>query len=164
MGHLLLPGAPRETKISMETRARTPIPNAQYHELSTLELNLAPDYGRKYLGVKVRTGPNPIYNCHGLTFASRRTGIYDDADFRAILSDDGYTEIPEPDSLPGDVVLYFDAQGSLAHSGLVTAAPASPLHIPQIVSKWGKYGEVIHPAHVKPEVYGPERRYYRVTK
>ncbi len=27
----------------------------------------------------------PIYNCHGLTFASRRTGIYELSDVRRIL-------------------------------------------------------------------------------
>jgi hypothetical protein len=164
MTDILIPGRTRETQICLQTRRGNPIPNAQFYELSSFELAQVPDLSRKYLGIIVRTLPNPIYNCHGLTFASRRTGIYE-ADFSEILDNDGYTEVSADQTLPGDIVLYFDEKGSIQHSGIVVERPQqSLLNVPIILSKWGKYGEIIHPAHVTPKEYGITRLYFRITK
>jgi hypothetical protein len=157
------PGYSPETRIIIQTRKGTDISNSQFHELTHFELAQAADLSKKYLGVTIRTSPNPLYNCHGFTFGSRRSGIYD-IDLSKIIQEDGYSEIQLVDVLAGDIILYFDRDGYLSHSGIVTEKPISPLMIPIIVSKWGKFGEIIHPAHLVPDIYGIIRRYYRITQ
>src|SRR5262245_35364311 len=39
-------------------------------------------------------GPCRTFNCHGLTFASRRTWIDKSGEVQKILDDDGYVEVP----------------------------------------------------------------------
>lgn len=161
---ILTPGQSLCTEIALETRAGHPIPNSQSHELTDADLSLASEYDKKYIGVTPRTPPNPIYNCHGLTFASSRTWIYDASALRMILKDDGYTEVARDDVLPGDVVLYYGDYGDIEHSGIVVSKPDEHFHIPFVVSKWGKLGERVHAAYVKPDIYGNDLHYYRITK
>lgn len=173
---LLLPGQSEKTMIILQTRKGSPIPNEQYYEFTASELEEIPNLIKKFPGVTVRTKPNPIYNCHGFTFASRRTWVFD-TNYSEILQDDGYAEIPLNEVLPGDIVLYFDTSGSLSHSGMVievpSERPSAPrivstsehLSVPRIVSKWGKFGEVIHYVHVVPkEYFVASYRYYRITR
>jgi hypothetical protein len=49
------------------------------------------------------------YNCHGLTFASRRTRIYD---VQQVLAEDAYEHIPLNEVEPGDVIVYFYGKGT----------------------------------------------------
>jgi cell wall-associated NlpC family hydrolase len=107
-----------------------------------------------------------VYNCHGLTFAARRTGIDPDAfDFQRLLEEDCYELVDqERNALPGDVVLYYDSSGKLQHSGMVIAGPENGFGFPRVLSKWGRWGEVIHLAHVVSELYGPTREYRRVVR
>lgn len=111
--------------------------------------------------MKTRSGPLAAYNCHGFTFASRRTWIEEVAEVHKILDQDGYREIPLDEALPGDVIVYFAENGDAEHSGIVVAAPEGILKIPVICSKWGGYGEVIHDAN-----YGPYNtgiwKFYRI--
>jgi hypothetical protein len=44
------------------------------------------------------------YNCHGLTFANRRSWISELSEIPKILHDDGYTQVRDEDVLPGDIV------------------------------------------------------------
>ena len=61
--------------IRLETSRRTGIENHQDNEISTFHLNWARDLGRLHPRARPRTSTSALYNCHGLTFASRRTRI-----------------------------------------------------------------------------------------
>lgn len=157
------PSAPHETSITVQTRIGHSIPNYQSHEFSPFEQNLFTVYDRKYSRVNFRTAfPNPIYNCHGLTFAARRTCIIDNKSLQTILEDDGYTEIPKERVLPGDVILYYGPEGDIEHSGIVIAMDQQ-YHLPQVVSKWGRFKEAIHWGNDCPYSF-QHVRYFRVTK
>ena len=95
----------------------------------------------------LRGRSHPNYNCHGLTFASRRTGIpTQGAEIRKVLSQDGYIEVNRADVLPGDILLYWAEDGSLDHSALVVSRPQGEFAIPEVASKWGWGPEVLHSA------------------
>jgi len=87
--------------------------------------------------------PCPIYNCHGLTFGSRRTGVHPtNQSVFSLLDDDGFKEVSPKLTRPGDVILYFDSGGELIHSGIVVAI--LEYGIPRVWSKWGKGYEMVH--------------------
>lgn len=147
--------------IRLQTSKGRDIPNGQNREISAINRNWGPKILAKYFVKSIRTDPSPIYNCHGLTFASRRTRIPDSSDVATILQDDHYKRIERhQDVLPGDIVIYVDENGDLTHSGVVVEND-SPLFVPMICSKWGDGPEVIHAvANVHP-LYGSEHRFYR---
>ncbi len=152
-----------EFTIALVTKSGTPIKNIQSREFSNFEAGQFAVFDRKYPLVRKRTEPNPIYNCHGLTFASRRTQIFQSSDIQIILKEDGYTEIDKSSVLAGDVIVYFDPNGDAEHSGIVVAVLDGPLKSLSIVSKWGKYRELIHSEYDCP--YNLTNiKYYRVTK
>jgi hypothetical protein len=88
-----------------------------------------------------RCGPSPVYNCHGLTFASRRTRIWTDNAIKLILTEDNYAIVEKEFVLPGDIVVYYNA-GDAEHSGIVVEAQ-SPMSI-RVVSKFGSGNELVH--------------------
>lgn len=121
-------------------------------------------YSRK-VGIEKRSEPNPRYNCHGLTLASRRTGITDEGALNDIIADDGYSQISSELVLPGDLIIYYNGEdGTIEHTGIVLSKPsANNLNIPIIYSKWGKWHELIHPANSCP--YNFENvKYFRVIR
>jgi len=61
--------------IRLQTSLGRDIPNVQASEISAFERNWAADLPRKYVNVRFRRDLSAAYNCHGLTFASRRTRI-----------------------------------------------------------------------------------------
>lgn len=152
-----------ESKITVQTRKGWDIPNIQSHEFSQQEQNQFSAMERHYSLVTWRAMPNPIYNCHGLTFASRRTSIFDSSVLQQILDHDGYEQINDADVLPGDIILYFGSNGDIEHSGIVVTIPQSDLKIPRVVSKWGKFKEAEHSAIDCPYSF-QNHRYYRVTR
>ena len=163
MTGVLIPGSFCETDIALETREGKPIPNSQSHEFSPAEIAQYAILERAWAQVEFRTPPNPIYNCHGLTFASKRTGIWETAALHTILNDDGYTEVDGSEVLPGDIILYYTETGDVEHSGIVVTTPNDQLGIPKVVSKWGRYREAVHWAHMCPYEFS-NMRYYRVTE
>lgn len=163
---LILPGARRRgVELALDSALKDHhISNEQGIEISALELAQQRDFERDYGPdvVKRRGGPTPRYNCHGLTFASRRTGVYEDDVVHQILSEDGYNEITTEAALPGDVIMYFGERGDIEHSGLLLTAPAEDiLRISMVCSKWGKFAEVVHPANRCPYNFS-NAKYYRV--
>jgi hypothetical protein len=93
----------------------------------------------------LRVNPNPKYNCHGLTFASKRTSILGDAEIFAILKEDDYREIQYENILPGDIAIYHSESGEIEHSAIIISIPTRDSLIPFVYSKWGVIGpEVIH--------------------
>lgn len=116
------------------------------------ELNQFSDLERTYgQDIQRRVEPTPRYNCHGLSFGARRTCIESPATVRQVLQEDGYVEVTRDVAGPGDFVLYFSEDGDIEHSGLLLQAPAAqPLGVPLVLSKWGRYAEVVHLANRCP--------------
>jgi hypothetical protein len=101
---------------------------------------LAEDYRRDYPdGTHRPTLPSRKYNCHGLTFASRRTWIWKPQEVAKILKDDEYEAVEPADVLPGDIVTYTE-NGDVEHSGIVMSRGLTPM----VLSKWGPAHEVLH--------------------
>jgi hypothetical protein len=99
------------------------------------------------------------YNCHGLTFASRRTWIWRAESIQQILKEDDYTVVDLIDVMPGDVIVYYNS-GDTEHSGVVVNV--NNLSVPIILSKWGPCHEVIHPMAECP--YDAEKIvFYRIV-
>ena len=151
--------------INTETAKGNSIDNYQVSEISHYEKNLFGGYTKeKYPTMIIRSEASPMYDCHGLTFASRRTNIDKSTEIEKILNDDEYSLINERDVLPGDVVLYVDQDdGDISHSGIVVNAefPPESLSIILVISKWGKFKEIIHNVNdcPYPKTY---KRYYRI--
>ena len=157
-------GNPVDTKIGLRTRLDNEIDNVQpwwYSQFEWNTLDEQPDQFEKQ-GAKRTSEANPVYNCHGLTFANRRTQVdYSFSTISRILADDGFNEIPEREVRPGDVVVYYDSDGNADHSGIVIAK--GDLNVPIVWSKWGKGYEVIHALPVCP--YGTsDVKFYRILR
>lgn len=148
--------------IRLETSKRTGITNYQGAEISAYNLNWDKDIANTYPRAQRRTGPSATYNCHGFTFASRRTRVERNANVRTILADDAYSEVPLADVLPGDVVIYFSDAGDLNHSGIVVEAGGA-LVVPIVCSKWGNGGEFVHALRDCPTLYGPNYKFYAAS-
>lgn len=146
--------------IRLETSKRTGIENNQDRQLSHLDVNWARDLPKKFRNAKQRTGGSAAYNCHGLTFAARRTNIISWSELQKILSDDRYVEIPLNEVLPGDVVIYLH-EGDANHSGIVLDYEPGRTVLQVVCSKWGCAGEFIHGLRDSPSVYGPDYKFYR---
>ena len=118
------------------------------------------DYKSKFPGADHRpVGPCGTYNCHGLTFAARRTQITEADEIAKILREDEYEQVQGSDLMPGDVAIYF-VDGDAEHSGIVIE---KGLLVPKILSKWGVCQEVIHWLAECP--YSTQDvRYYRICK
>ena len=98
-----------------------------------------------------------------MTFASRRTGIYERSEIEKILADDGYVEIPLSKTIAGDIIIYFGEDGDAEHSGVVvTSAGESQLGVPRVLSKWGKYAEFVHWANQCPYTL-TFAKYFRIS-
>ncbi len=153
--------------ISLQTRQGEKIENIQMHLLSTYEKAqfsaLVQQY--RYTTVMFKGEPTAIYNCHGMTFACRRTGIQDYSEIVKILQQDSYKEIEEISNVCiGDIILYYDSDGEeVEHSGIIVKEPCAVLGIPIVLSKWGKYKEAIHPANNCPYNFSGAK-YYRIIE
>ena len=118
------------------------------------------DYRRQYNAARHRPGgPCPSYNCHGLTFGTRRTAITNSAEVVQTLKDDDYAQIQRPDVVPGDIAVYFK-DGDVEHSGIVVETRKLG---PLIVSKWGGLHEGIHNLGECP-YDASDVRFYRVIR
>jgi len=154
------------TNLALETRKRTAVDN--WHETQAPvagELALARKYKAAYMGALHR--PTPVchtYNCHGLTFASRRAQITSASVVRKILIEDDYDQIHPNDILPGDIAIYLAEDGDIEHSGIIVSIDAALLgRAPKVLSKWGSAHEVVHQLRDCP--YNPIAiEFYRVTK
>lgn len=151
MPQIIIPGEfPPTTSIHLATRYDTPIENMQEWSLAALEWNQIQSIQKKHPDrtyANFVNAPCPVYNCHGLTFASRRTQVEpEDFDFGTILEEDGYVRVEKKDARPGDVILYYADDGSIEHSGIVVEMRDTELGnpVPYVWSKWGKGHEVVH--------------------
>jgi hypothetical protein len=146
--------------IRLETSKKTGIDNHQDRQLSAFDVNWGRDLPKIHKQAIQRTGISPSYNCHGLTFASRRTHIIDWSELQKILRDDDYKEIELRDVLAGDIVIYL-RDGDANHSGVVVEYTHNATVLPMVCSKWGCAGEFIHSLMDRPSVYGPDYKFFR---
>jgi hypothetical protein len=140
------------------------IDNERISEISTWEANQFKKFDEDYgSGVNRRSDPNPFYNCHGMTFATRRTGVFETAVVRQILDEDKYGEVPQMFVLPGDVILYYGPDNDIEHSGIVIEVPKPEnFNVPLVCSKWGKYAELVHWGNQCPYNFA-NVKYYRMN-
>ena len=160
-------GVQQKRSIHFETRNGTPIANSQFLSIPVGHSVYFAQFQQDYPRVVCRAEPSSFYNCHGLVFASRRTWVDDVQEVRKVLHEDCYTEVASQNALPGDVILYFDEEGDIEHSGIVVSKPMkiiqSTIPVPRVVSKWGMWREVIH--YVGECPYSKSNtKYYRVTQ
>ncbi|MEQ1903876.1 MAG: hypothetical protein ABL888_06810 [Pirellulaceae bacterium] len=100
---------------------------------------------------RIRRDSFGLYNCAGLVWATRRTGISQNEDWLKILADDGYRQVSEPQL--DDLVLYRNSDDrTFLHVARIVGfekgiSETSP-KIPIVLSKWGHdLGECVHFDH-----------------
>ncbi len=110
--------------------------------------------GASLTGQVIRNGtPTDTSNCYGWVFTGGKYLLSPD-DVEAILKDNGYMEVHEPQ--PGDVVIYRQT-GSITHSAVVRyVTEGQPV---LIEGKWGAMGVFLHPADKTP--YGTDYTFHR---
>lgn len=148
-------------EILLDSSEGNHIANYQVHGISHFEANQFSDFERDYNVSEVRCEATGRFNCHGMTFAARRTTL-DAPEVLQILSEDGYSEVLLKDVMPGDIILYYSDDGDVEHSAIVVGSPTKQdLWIPKVYSKWGKYKELIHWANQCPYAFD-KAKYYRI--
>jgi hypothetical protein len=125
------------TQLRFELKATSPTSSMEElleWEAETLLSN--PHYEQQF----IRTGPPEwLYNCHGWTFTGGKRSVTDD-EVKRILRHGRYRKVTEPEA--GDVVIYYDAHGTLCHSGIVKATGKKGFVL--VESKWGGAGRFLH--------------------
>ena len=105
---------------------------------------------QKFSNLTFKSEPSSTYNCHGMTFANRRTNIFEISEIGKILNDDRYIHVNLKEVLPGDIALYYSEDGDIEHSAIVIQKPDNDLNVAFVISKWGSLHEVIHPIYICP--------------
>jgi len=163
-GIIIDPTVQPVSQIVTQTRAGDPIDNCQASLITVKDKADSEALQKRWNDAQQRGADVvPHYNCHGLTFAARRTAVTDASEVRKVLSQDEYEVVDKKDVLPGDLILYVSNDGDIEHSGVVVEAGGPPLNIPRIVSKWGKFFEVIHAANYCPYNFAGAE-YHRIVK
>jgi hypothetical protein len=139
-----LPGS-----IPLTTRFGQEIPNVQDPDPPPSKAEkLVALLRKKHPFVIFRRPPSGQYNCHGLTFANRRTCILDPKAVCTILEDDEYRTIRLREVQQGDIAVFKEG-GEISHTGIVLEViegepPGRGLRNIRIISKWGPAGEYVH--------------------
>jgi hypothetical protein len=159
---IIQPGEQYQTTIVIQTRKGTSISNVQEYDLPLPLLRAVEEMDRQYKGQHVTfvSNASPIYNCHGLTFGSRRAMIWNAQEIMKIIKEDDYVAIDEKDVREGDVIIYFSDTGDPEHSGLVIGKVQG---FPLIYSKWGAGRETVHLFSQCPYSVNCVK-YYRISK
>lgn len=149
-------------EIALASRTGKGIPNTQSFVMGNVgaaSQKIIEEYAARTGAIERTKTSSLIFNCHGLTFASRRTSIHDEEDVRRLLdNEDDYTEIDIRSVLPGDIAVYYGANYTIPHTGIVISMPRQDdLHIPWVVSKWGHFREYMHRANKLPPQLPYER-------
>jgi hypothetical protein len=131
-----------KSQLRLDTRSENQVANEINREPvrfgDTLQVA---DFRRQYPNAIHRPiGPSRKYNCHGMTFAARRTWIWQADEIAKIIRDDEYEIVGFNEVLPGDVAVYYQ-DGDAEHSGIVVRVDRQGV---VILSKWGPCHEVVH--------------------
>lgn len=133
---LLLGGATMLTAAYWKPAKSTSKGHELLLELEAEALLNDPQYAMQF----IRTSqPNPNYNCHGWSFADGRRSVTVDEVYKYI-SGFRYRPVILPE--PGDIVVYYDANNELCHSGIVKATGTKGFVL--VESKWGALGRFLH--------------------
>lgn len=166
--HIIQRGGSQDPRaIPLVTKRRIHIVNEQRSEMVPEILRASVElWSRERPQARLRS-VSATYNCVGLVFASRRTWIGTE-DIALILQEDEYNRVSRLDEVrPGDVVVYRDERGEIAHIGIVLSIEplvATASWMVSILSKWGAEGEYVHlQDHIphycgRPSEYWSERR------
>jgi hypothetical protein len=96
------------------------------------------------------------YNCMGMAFASRRTGI-EPTEFEEIRRDDGFQRLAGPEeAIGGDIVVYRSESDGVVHVGVLAAK--EPLvrdakWLVRVLSQFGQDGEYFHDVDDLPPMF-----------
>ena len=118
---------------------------------------------RHNLTARIHVRDSKFYNCTGLVFASRR-GWITDGDLtepvHQILQSDGYQATEREQLRAGDVVVYTREQ-QIEHVAVVTGL-RHPVRASErmVLSKFGPFGEYLHPIDDVPEELGRPSSYW----
>lgn len=134
-------------QLPLATRKGRTIPNDRRPEQPPARLRAARELvSRSHPNARLRS-LTAVYNCMGMVFATRRTWV-DPEDLQMILEDDEYRRLSDPDQVvEGDVVVYRNAQGNVAHVGLVARVNVNLSQATReitVLSQWGADGEYFH--------------------
>lgn len=161
------PAVPR--RLPLAARDGWPIPNEIGYDWNPVQVRaIVQDWQQRRPCARLRS-ISGIYNCLGMVFASRRTFIDDMTLLRAIFLHDGYRQVgPPPEAVTGDVVVYRNhASKEPTHVGIIMVEPnvSTAAFDVTVLSKWGHYGEYLHPLDCVPDAYGAVSEYWteRVT-
>lgn len=141
---IIKPGERYHAEIIIQTRKGTNISNVQEYDLPPSCLREVEELNRRYREpfVSFVNNASPIYNCHGLTFGSRRSRIWDSQEIVKIIKEDDYAMVDNMNDVrEGDVIVYYGDDGDVEHSGLVIGKRSG---FPLILSKWGSGREAVH--------------------
>ncbi len=108
---------------------------------------------KAFPNLTVADDPSKVYDCHGLTFKSKKMRIDNDA-VDIILKDQGWTPAEDKKHKKGDIVVYRDKAGRVTHSGVVEEVGVDG-NASKVRSKWGMLGEYVHAPKDVPAAYGP---------
>lgn len=145
--HLL---GPTERNIVVQTRQGRSIKNSIAIEPGERERRIYERLRQPFgAGWEERKPACGVYNCAGHVWASRRTAIYEETEWHAILGDDAYRKLNDQEPpLVGDLVLYRDSQAGFLHVAMIVEMreiARGSQKIPWVLSKWSDTaGEVIH--------------------
>ena len=152
--------------IPLGTKKGREIPNEQAMQRSPVQMEAARDIiVTHHSSANVRS-LSSVYNCMGMAFASRRSGVEPEY-LEWILGDDGYRRVSDEGELvPGDLVVYRDDQGDVSHVGVITEIRTNVREGVRevfVLSQWGRDGEYFHevddvsPLLGKPSEYWTDR-------
>lgn len=100
--------------------------------------------------------PSRKYNCFGYAYTEAH-GWFEEPDL--FIADD-FSEVSMDEAKTGDVLVYEDDDGVIAHSALVKKVKSG--EIKKVRSKWGKMAAVVHdPTEVPEDYYGQPVRLLR---
>ncbi len=106
----------------------------------------------------IRRGPaGDDTNCHGWVFAGGKYNISGRV-VPTILNENGYRVVSQP--AIGDVCVYTDSQGDVAHTALVRSVFEDGTVL--VEGKWGRMGVYLHAT--TDSCYGPDFAYYRTVR
>lgn len=135
--------------LSLQCYSGTFIPNEIDADPSAGYIKLAMDAMRPWFPGRWLVPPTGRYNCHGLSFANRRTNVRPETSpnplsVQDLLNADGYRLRSTP-PIPGDLVVYRSARGEITHTGIVSRIENNGgISQVMVLSKWGGLGECEH--------------------
>ncbi len=114
---------------------------------------------QQLLGATIRTGPaDRNSNCHGWVFTGGRYHLAGNS-VDVILRENCYQRTERPQA--GDVIIYRNDEGGIAHTGLVRAVGTHGWLL--IESKWAMWGRYLHEA-AAAQCYAEQYEFYHTSR